>query len=172
MNTDELKELFNGLLGDEFIAHFQYTIAAHTVRGTDFDTCKTEFAEHAKEEYEHAETLLDIMQEFKIPVYTTLKTLIDRSMSGYPRANFSNSKRLTNHHIQGEQNAIDAYTKAIEILDDDKKFYGVVAQLKKILNDELKHKNDLEKVLSSIEDNVDESLVENTTWFLSNNNRG
>ena len=52
------------------------------------------------------------------------------------------------HNLQAEEDAIDAYTKFYELIKD---VDTVLAdEIKEILNDEMEHRSDLKKIISSI----------------------
>lgn len=151
MTQSEKETWMNELLGDELIAHLQYKLAAEIVVGTDYDSCATEFSKHADEEYEHFGELLKKMVEQHMEVNTGLISLIKRSYSGYEKMSGTSSKYLCQFHLKAEQNAVKAYKKFLKALEDSDDF-GLRQVIRKILNDELEHRIDLEKILSSIND--------------------
>ena len=149
MTQEEKGKWMNKLVGDELIAHLQYTIAAHVVVGTDYDSSKAEFEQHAADELEHMNTLLEKMIQEHLPVDQDLISLIKNSYSGYVDMKGQSSKDLLLFHHQAEINAIKSYKAFLKALGNED--YGLKQKLRSILNDELEHRTDLEKVLSSVQ---------------------
>ena len=148
-----MEEFLNKLLGDELIAHLQYAIAAKVVVGTDYDACAAEFDQHSKEELEHFNTILDLMVQRHLKVNSDLLTLIKDAKSGYENMNFTSSNDLVNFQIKAEKNAIEAYREFLSLLEKaEKKDYALIRNIKSILDDEIEHRTDLEKISSSIND--------------------
>ena len=83
MTQSEKAKRMNELVGDEMIAHLQYTFAASKVIGPDNDACKAEFTEHAQEEYDHMLKLLDKMNEQHMPINADILALTKNAYSGY-----------------------------------------------------------------------------------------
>ena len=162
MTQNEKATWLNRLLGDELISHLQYKIAAHNVIGPDYDACQAEFTEHADEEYEHMGILMDKLVEEHLPIDQGLIHLINNSYSGYDKQVGRSSAQLLAHHHQAEVNAIRAYKQFLHALGCEDP--GLRDKIKEILNDELKHRTDLEKLESSVNGRTD-NLVNSQELF-------
>lgn len=144
----DLAARLNSLIGSELIASTQYRIAAKTVVGTDYDACSEEFEKHADEEMDHMKKLMDAAVKREIPVCQDLAYLINCADPKYEVMTLSESSYLVRFHLQAEEDAIDAYTKFYELIKD---VDTVLAdEIKEILNDEMEHRSDLKKIISSI----------------------
>lgn len=144
----DLAARLNSLIGSELIASTQYRIAAKTVVGTDYDACRDEFEKHADEEMDHMKKLMDAAVKREIPVCQDLAYLINCADPKYEVMTLNKSSYLVRFHLQAEEDAIDAYTKFYELIKD---VDTVLAdEIKEILNDEMEHRSDLKKIVSSI----------------------
>ena len=136
------------LIGSEFIAMMQYEIASHSVEGTDYDSCKTEFKQHADEEREHMNTLMDCAIQRGITLDQDLMSLINNANPIYELMSESDSEYLVDFHIKAEEGAIKLYKQYYnQIKDED---ITLANTIKQILADEIEHRTDLVKIMSSI----------------------
>lgn len=144
----DLAARLNSLIGSELVASTQYRIAAKTVVGADYDACSEEFEKHADEEMTHMKKLMDAAIKREIPVCQDLAYLINCANPKYEIMTLNKSSYLVRFHLQAEEDAIDAYTKFYELIKD---VDTVLAdEIKEILNDEMEHRSDLKKIISSI----------------------
>ena len=144
----DLAARLNSLIGSELIASTQYRIAAKTVVGTDYDACSEEFEKHADEEMDHMKKLMDAAIKREIPVCQDLAYLINCANPKYEVMTLNKSSYLVRFHLQAEEDAIDAYTEFYDLIKD---VDTVLAdEIKEILNDEMEHRSDLKKIISSI----------------------
>lgn len=138
----------NNLIGSELIASLQYTLASHIVVGTDYDSCKAEFEQHAEEEMKHFNMLLECAIERDRMVNSDLKSLIDNAIPVYEYMQGNSSEDLIRFHFNAEEEAISTYKKYyMDIKDDD---VTLAQTIKEILQDEIEHRKDLKKIMSSI----------------------
>lgn len=145
------EEWLNKLLGDELIAHLQYEIAAKIVEGDESNECKKEFAQHAAEELEHFNKILDEMIKSELKVNSDLQTLISQCKSGYENMTEKDSKYLSEFHTKAEENAIKAYSEFIEELEkEEQPNTRLIATMREILKDEEEHKKDVSKIYNEI----------------------
>lgn len=145
------EEFLNKLLGDELISHLQYAIASKVVEGADYDVCKAEFETHSKEELDHFNKIMDLIIQRGYKVDSDLKSLINNAKSGYSKMNMVGSKELVDFQHKAEVNAINAYREFLGYLEKEtKKDYAAIKEIKSILNDEIEHRTDLEKMFTSI----------------------
>lgn len=144
----DLAARLNSLIGSELIASTQYRIAAKTVVGTDYDACSEEFEKHADEEMDHMKKLMDAAVKREIPVCQDLAHLINCANPKYEIMTLNKSSYLVRFHLKAEEDAINAYTEFYDLIKD---VDTVLAdEIKEILNDEMEHRSDLKKIISSI----------------------
>ena len=149
----DLAARLNSLIGSELIASTQYRIAAKTVVGTDYDACSEEFEKHADEEMDHMKKLMDAAVKREIPVCQDLAYLINCANPKYEKMTLNKSSYLVRFHLQAEEDAINAYTEFYDLIKD---VDTVLAdEIKEILNDEMEHRLDLKKIISSICETAD-----------------
>jgi bacterioferritin len=144
----EIIELLNKAFADEWLAYYQYWIGAKVVAGANKEAVIAELKEHADEELEHADILVDrILQLGGTPILEP-KKWYDYSNCGYAVPNDYDVKKILAQNISGEQCAIDVYKKILEVTKDSDKITHKIAQ--KIMDDEIKHEEDLKKLLGDM----------------------
>jgi len=143
--TTELIAMLNRALADEWFAFYQYWIGAHVVNGSMAASVIAELREHAEEEFEHAELLVErIKQLGGTPLLDPAEWAIVSSC-GYLAPRDYDSKQVLEQNVQGEICAISAYTSLLEFLNGrDAVTAGIVTF---ILAQEEEHKRDLQGLL-------------------------
>lgn len=148
LNHEELLNLLNKALSDEWLAYYQYWIGAAVVKGAMHGEVEKELAQHAKEELEHAEILIKrIIQLGGTPVLKP-EEWYKLTNCGYDAPVDPDTKKLLLQNIKGEQCAIDTYKKFIEFLDHK----DIITKhlIIEILEDEVEHEEDLEVILEDL----------------------
>ncbi len=143
---NEVINLFNKALADEWLAHFQYWLGAKVVKGNLASKAVLELMEHAREEYEHAGMLADRIIELGGQPLMYPEEWLKESGCGYEAPTDSAIKVILDQNIKGEQCAIKAYNNILEVIgakDPTSK-----DMITKILNDEIKHEKDLKELLA------------------------
>jgi len=142
-----IKEL-NKALADEWLAYYQYWIGAKVAKGPMRGAVVAELVEHANEELEHAEMLVErILQLGGKPVLSP-EDWFKVTNCGYEAPSDPKVKTLLEQNIKGEQCAIDVYQKLSTMLKDkDPITYQMVLG---ILEDEVEHEEDLESLLEDM----------------------
>ena len=149
MDVNELVKLLNKALADEWLAYYQYWIGAKVAVGQMRNAVVAELEEHAKEELEHADMLVErIIQLGGTPLLNPEEWFkvgnCDYVIPSDPKV-----KKLLDQNIKGEQCAIEVYKKLSDIVKDvDPITYHMVLE---ILEDEVEHEEDLEALLEDIE---------------------
>jgi len=141
MDVDELLNLLNKALADEWLAYYQYWIGAKVVKGPMKDAVIAELELHATEELTHAQLLVTrIIQLGGIPVLSPDEwTKITNCGYDAPEDPFVSV--ILDQNIKGEQCAIQVYSKLLDITREaDPVTYDLVIQ---ILKDEVEHEEDL-----------------------------
>lgn len=149
-DVNELIELLNKALADEWLAYYQYWVGAKILKGPMRSNVQEELEEHAKEELSHAELLADrIVQLGGTPILNPTEWM-KKTNCGYEVPNDPHVMKILDQNIKGEQCAIETYSKIIEklkIFNDPITFHII----RKILQDEVEHEDDLEALKEDIE---------------------
>jgi bacterioferritin len=141
MDVDELINLLNRALADEWLAYYQYWIGAKVVKGPMKDAVIAELELHATEELTHAQLLVDrIIQLGGTPVLSPDQwTKITNCGYDAPEDPFVSV--VLDQNIKGEQCAIRVYNKLLDITREaDPITFNIILQ---ILTDEVEHEEDL-----------------------------
>lgn len=147
MNVNELVELLNKALADEWLAYYQYWVGAKIAKGPMYNLVSAELNEHAGEELKHAEMLSKrILQLGGTPLLDP-KEFSSKTNCGYEIPEPS-VKTLLEQNIKGERCAIEVYTKILEKVKNAD--YITFNMIRKILEDEVEHEDDLENLLENI----------------------
>lgn len=141
MNVDELINLLNKALSDEWLAYYQYWIGAKVVKGPMKDAVISELDLHATEELTHAQLLVTrIVQLGGIPVLNP-ENWFKLTNCGYDAPEDPFVEEILNQNIKGEQCAIRTYSKLMDLTrEGDPVTYDIILQ---ILTDEVEHEEDL-----------------------------
>lgn len=144
----ELISLLNKALADEWFAYYQYWVGAKVLKGIMSDSAKKELNEHAEEELKHANMLTDrIIQLNGTPILNPTDWA-KLSTCGYLAPENFSVIEILKQNIKGEQCAINFYNNLLKnIKDKDILTYQMVLS---ILQDEVDHEDDLEKLLEDI----------------------
>ena len=150
MDVKELIEILNKALADEWLAYYQYWVGAKIVVGPMRPEVESELNEHTGEEFKHANMLADrIVQLGGNPILNP-NEWSKKTNCGYEAPSDPNVKKILEQNIKGEQCAIKTYNKALEKvkLGNDPITFNMI---RKIMEDEVKHEEDLQNLLEDIE---------------------
>jgi len=149
MNVDELINLLNKALSDEWLAYYQYWIGAKVVKGPMKDAVIAELTLHATEELSHAELISTrIIQLGGTPVLSPAEWL-KLTNCGYDEPKDPYVEEILNQNIKGEQCAIRVYNGLLDITREaDPVTYNMVLT---ILSQEVEHEEDLAALKEDLE---------------------
>jgi bacterioferritin len=149
MNVDELINLLNKALSDEWLAYYQYWIGAKVVKGPMKDAVIAELTLHATEELSHAELISTrIIQLGGTPVLSP-KEWLQLTNCGYDEPKDPYVKEILNQNLKGEQCAIRIYNGLLDITRvADPVSYNMVLT---ILSQEVEHEEDLSALKEDLE---------------------
>lgn len=149
MNVDELLNLLNKALADEWLAYYQYWIGAKVVKGPMKDAVIAELTLHATEELSHAELLSTrIIQLGGIPVLTP-EDWFKLTNCGYDKPDDAYVEEILDQNIKGEQCAIRIYSELLDITRvADPITYNIILT---ILSQEVEHEEDLSSLREDLE---------------------
>ncbi len=141
MNVEDLLNLLNKALADEWLAYYQYWIGAKVVKGPMKDAVIAELTLHATEELSHAELLATrIIQLGGIPVLSP-EEWSKITNCGYEAPSDPYVETVLDQNIQGEQCAIRSYSKLLDITREaDPVTYNIILT---IISQEVEHEEDL-----------------------------
>ncbi len=147
--ADEVIELLNRALADEWLAYYQYWIGSKIVVGPMKGEVMTELTEHAADELRHAELLVArIIQLGGTPILDPeeWKKLTN---CGYDAPSDPFVRKILDQNIKGEQCAIGTYQKMMEVTKDiDPITYEMALE---IMRDEVEHEDDLQGLVDDLE---------------------
>jgi bacterioferritin len=145
----ELLKLLNKAFADEWLAYYQYWLGAIVAAGAPKGEVIKELEEHAQEELNHASMLAErIVQLGGIPVLEP-KLWYEEANCRYLPPKDPDIHTLIDQNIRGEQCAIAVYYKLLEFVKDKDPI--TFNMIRKILEDELDHEQDLEDLKRDLE---------------------
>lgn len=147
----DLKKLISQLnkaLADEWLAYYQYWIGSKVIEGAASARIQAELKEHAEEEFKHANMLTErILQLGGVPILNP-QEFSKQSNCGYEAPKSFSAKEILKQNIKGEQCAIKIYDKLLKMTEG--KDILTYHMLHEILEEEVEHEDELEKILSDI----------------------
>ncbi|NLE65129.1 MAG: ferritin [Elusimicrobia bacterium] len=153
MDVKEVVGLLNKALADEWLAVYQYWAGAKVAVGRMRGIVAKELEEHADEEKEHADKLVErIMQLGGTPILDP-ENWKKMANCVYDAPEDFDTRALLKQNIKGEQCAIAVYNKLLGIVEGKD---PITAHLVlEILKDEVKHEEDLEAMLEDMKSKVE-----------------
>jgi len=149
MNVDELIDLLNKALADEWLAYYQYWIGAKVVKGPMKDAVIAELDLHATEELSHAVLLTTrIIQLGGTPVLSPAEWM-KITNCGYDAPTDPYVEKVLEQNIKGEQCAIKVYSHLLDLTrEGDPVTYNIILT---ILSQEVEHEEDLDALREDLE---------------------
>jgi bacterioferritin len=149
MDVDDLLNLLNKALSDEWLAYYQYWVGAKVVKGPMKDAVISELTLHATEELNHAELIATrIIQLGGTPVLSPDEWL-KITNCGYDSPSDPYVEVILDQNIKGEQCAIRTYSKLLDITREaDPVTYNIVLT---IISQEVEHEEDLAALKEDLE---------------------
>jgi bacterioferritin len=149
MNVDELINLLNRALADEWLAYYQYWIGAKVVKGPMKDAVIAELDLHATEELAHAVLLTTrIVQLGGTPVLSPAEWM-KITNCGYDAPEDPYVGKVLEQNIMGEQCAIKTYNHLLDLTrEGDPVSYNMILG---ILSQEVEHEEDLDALREDLE---------------------
>lgn len=137
---EDLKKLING----EATAAIQYKFASDSMIGDSQSYLRSHFEEHVTEEWGHYTQLVEALMERGGEADSTLEALISSALPETEEIESFDSEYLREFFISSERNAIKAYQKFYNsIEDEDPDLADIVSG---IISDERAHKLDFERM--------------------------
>lgn len=153
VDVSKLLKLLNKAYADEWLAYYQYWVGAKVAVGRMRGIVAKELEEHAGEELEHAKMLTERMIQLGGSPLLHPEELLKESGCGYDAPTDPNTKKLLEQNIKGEQCAIVTYKKILDLVRDKDDITQKLVL--KIMEDEVKHEEDLQAMLEDMKTPVD-----------------
>ncbi len=145
----ETVELLNKALADEWLAYYQYWAGALIVKGPLRPDVQKELKEHAGEEFKHAGMLAErIIQLGGTPILDPSEHA-KKTNCGYDAPKDPNVEIILAQNVKGEQCAIGAYFSILQKLKGSSDMI-TLNMVRKIMEDEEKHEQDLQDLQDDI----------------------
>ncbi|MCX8197929.1 MAG: ferritin-like domain-containing protein [Candidatus Micrarchaeota archaeon] len=149
MDARQIVEMLNKALADEWLAYYQYWVGALVVRGPMRPEVQKELAEHAEEEFKHANMLAErIIQLGGTPILNPADWM-KKSSCGYDEPKDEHVLKIIGQNIKGEQCAIEVYSGILEKLKNGGD-HITFNMIRKILEDEVEHEQELQDLEQDI----------------------
>ncbi|MBN1469854.1 MAG: ferritin [Fusobacteriaceae bacterium] len=142
IDADEVIELLNKALADEWLAYYQYWIGAKVVKGPMKESVIAELLQHATDELRHADMVANRINQLGGTPLLSPEDWIKKSNCKYEAPIDPYVLEVLKQNIDGERCAIGVYKKLMDITKDkDVVTYEMALQ---ILQDEVEHEEDLQ----------------------------
>ncbi len=149
MDVKELLEELNKALADEWLAYYQYWIGAKVAVGMMRPMVVGELVEHANEELQHADMLVERIITLGGDPIVEPKEWYEQTTCGYETPSNPKTKALVKQNIKGEKCAIQVYQKLLKMIQGKDSI--TEDMIREILADEVEHEEDLEAILEDME---------------------
>ena len=149
VNVDELIQMLNEALCEEWLAYYQYWIGARMMEGPMRSEIEPELLIHATQELNHAVLVVDrIIQLGGIPVLTPAEWM-KLSKCTYEAPSDPYVEVVLNQNLNGERCAIQRYKGIADYTNG--KDHTTHQMATTILNEELEHEQDIEDWILDIQ---------------------
>ena len=136
-------EILQSVLATEIVCVLRYTQHAIAAQGISSEGVKAEFAQHAKEEWEHAQAVAERINQLGGEPNFNPEGLAGRSASQYAQG--GNLVELIQENLVAERIAVDHYRELVRYFGDDDP--GTRVMIEGILRVEEEHANDMHDLL-------------------------
>lgn len=149
MDVNKLIKLLNGAYASEWLAYYQYWLGAKVIKGPMKDAIAAELTLHATEELAHATLLATRIVQLDGTPETNPQKWFGLSPCTYAAPDDPYVSVLLEQNIEGEQCAISAYKKLMDITKDkDMVTYNLALT---ILEQEVEHEEDLQSLQEDLD---------------------
>jgi bacterioferritin len=138
-------DILQAVLATELVCVLRYTVHAVTATGMSSEGVKSEFAQHAKEEQQHAMQVAERINQLGGKPNFNPEGMATRSASQY--AEGEDLVDMIKENLIAERIAVDHYRELIRFFGDDDP--GTRAMLEGILVKEEEHANDMADLLDA-----------------------
>lgn len=149
LNVKEVIAKLNKLLADEWLAYYHYWVCSKIIKSPLRTAIVPELIQHANDEKRHAEMLADRIVQLGGSPLISPEQWMKETNCGYPLPTDANDRAILKQVIQGEQCAIEVYSKAIDASKD--KDVITYQMLISILTDEVKHEEEFQNFVEDLD---------------------
>ena len=136
-------EILQSVLATEIVCVLRYTQHAIAAQGISSEGVKAEFAQHAKEEWEHVQAVAERINQLGGEPNFNPEGLAGRSASQYAQG--GNLVDMIRENLVAERIAVDHYRELVRYFGDDDP--GTRVMIEGILGVEEEHANDMHDLL-------------------------
>ncbi len=149
INLEELLQILNEAYAEEWLAYYQYWLGAKLAAGQMRPAVAAEFAEHAKEELEHADMLADrIVQLGGTPILNP-DDWSKHAKCKYEAPQKEDTATLVMQNLLSERCAVGRYQNICDLcFGKDYETFRISAH---ILKEELEHEQEMEDFLKDFD---------------------
>ncbi|MFI3283547.1 MAG: ferritin-like domain-containing protein [Erysipelotrichaceae bacterium] len=155
LDTDELIDLLNMALAEEWLSYYQYWIGARVMEGPMRMEIEEELLEHANEELGHAELLATRITQLGGTPILSPDEWSKVAGCAYQTPSDPYTETILTQNLGSERCAIERYQQIASLTEG--KDYATYQIAINILNDELDHEEDIEgwmKDISSLKNHL------------------
>jgi len=142
-DVDKTIEILQSVLATEIVCSLRYTQHAIAARGISSEGVKAEFAEHARQEWEHVQQVAERINQLGGEPNFNPEGLLTRSASQYSQG--GNLVELIKENLIAERIAVDHYRELIRYFGNDDP--GTRNLIEDILRVEEEHADDMHDLL-------------------------
>ncbi len=140
VNTEELVKLLNVAFSSEWIAFYQYTVAAAIVRGKMRPDIEKHLTDHAWEEFGHSRQLMARIIDLGGTPITNINEMANNKFAPFLEPTNVSVEAIVDQTIESEQGAIKLYNEIANfVMGKDHATYSLISR---ILADEQRHERD------------------------------
>ncbi len=149
LDVNQLIQMLNEALAEEWLAYYQYWIGARMMEGPMRSEIEPELLLHATQEFGHSELVVNrIIQLGGTPILNPVKWT-EYAKCDYAEPNDPYIEVILQQNLEGERCAIQRYQEIASFTYG--KDHSTYQMATNILNDELEHEHDLEDWIRDIE---------------------
>ena len=149
LDVNQLIQMLNEALAEEWLAYYQYWIGARMMEGPMRSEIEPELLLHATQEFGHYELVVNrIIQLGGTPILNPVKWT-EYAKCDYAEPNDPYIEVILQQNLEGERCAIQRYQEIASFTYG--KDHSTYQMATNILNDELEHEHDLEDWIRDIE---------------------
>ena len=149
VDKNELIQMLNGALSEEWLAYYQYWVGARVMEGPMRTEVEEELLIHADEELKHANMLIERIDQLDgIPVLAP-EQWYELAGCDYEVPEDPYIEKVLEQNLNGERCAIQRYQDVASFTQG--KDHSTYQMAVEILNDELEHEQEIEDWLTDIE---------------------
>ena len=149
VDKNELIQMLNGALSEEWLAYYQYWVGARVMEGPMRTEVEEELLIHADEELKHANMLIERIDQLDGTPVLAPEQWYELAGCDYEAPEDPYIEKVLEQNLNGERCAIQRYQDVASFTQG--KDHSTYQMAVEILNDELEHEQEIEDWLTDIE---------------------